>query len=50
MLESETFANTFGPKAQRKRPKVLQGSVDELATSVTESAGKFNFDFPEIII
>ncbi|KAJ3200163.1 GTPase required for pre-60S ribosomal subunit nuclear export and maturation [Entophlyctis luteolus] len=37
MLEVDPFANTFGPKAQRKRPKLKVGSVDELAT-FTESS------------
>lgn len=31
MLETETFTNTFGPKAQRKRVKLSYGSIDELA-------------------
>jgi len=34
MLECDPFANTFGPKAQRKRPKISAASVEELTSSV----------------
>ncbi|ORY52513.1 NGP1NT-domain-containing protein [Rhizoclosmatium globosum] len=34
MLEVDPFDNTFGPKAQRKKPKLKVGSMDELAAAV----------------
>ncbi|KAI9351467.1 NUC091 domain-containing protein [Obelidium mucronatum] len=34
MLEVDPFNNTFGPKAQRKKPKLKVGSMDELAAAV----------------
>ncbi|KAI8821630.1 NUC091 domain-containing protein [Fimicolochytrium jonesii] len=37
LLEVDPFANTFGPKAQRKRPKLKAGSLDDLATNVETS-------------
>lgn len=30
IVETEPFADTFGPKAQRKRPRVDVGSFEEL--------------------
>jgi nuclear GTP-binding protein len=36
-IESEPFSETFGPKAQRKRPKLSFNTVDELA-GYTESS------------
>lgn len=41
ILETDTFANTFGPKAQRKRPRLSMGSVGELASKVEDSLGMF---------
>ncbi|OQO12649.1 hypothetical protein B0A48_02112 [Cryoendolithus antarcticus] len=32
-IEGEKFADTFGPKAQRKRPKLAVSSLDDLAAS-----------------
>jgi len=37
MLETETFTNTFGPKAQRKRAKLSYGSIEELASHADNS-------------
>ncbi|KAI8918978.1 NUC091 domain-containing protein [Powellomyces hirtus] len=34
LLETDSFSNTFGPKAQRKRPKLKAGTVDDLAVNV----------------
>ncbi|KAI9599359.1 NUC091 domain-containing protein [Syncephalis fuscata] len=36
VLETESFSHTFGPKSQRKRPKVLAASMDELLTSADD--------------
>ncbi|KAJ1561004.1 GTPase required for pre-60S ribosomal subunit nuclear export and maturation [Cladochytrium tenue] len=33
LLEVDSFSNTFGPKAQRNRPKLKASSIDELASS-----------------
>jgi nuclear GTP-binding protein len=35
-LETEPFSDTFGPKAQRKRPKVAAGSLQELVSTTEE--------------
>lgn len=45
IVETEPFGNTFGPKAQRKRPRLDIGSIEELGESSTapipaESAGR----------
>ncbi|KND01322.1 uncharacterized protein SPPG_03136 [Spizellomyces punctatus DAOM BR117] len=37
LLETDSFANTFGPKAQRKKPKLKAGSLDDLAVNVSDS-------------
>lgn len=41
IVETEPFADTFGPKAQRKRPKIEAGTFEELgqisAAAVTEA-------------
>ncbi|RKP14583.1 NUC091 domain-containing protein [Piptocephalis cylindrospora] len=36
MLETESFGKTFGPKAQRKKPKVLMENLAEMASTVEE--------------
>lgn len=41
IVESESYSSTFGPKAQRKRPKILVGNLAELADSTVESDAKF---------
>jgi len=39
-VETEPFADTFGPKAQRKRPKIYAGTFEELgAAAVKEAEG-----------
>jgi len=35
IVETEPFGNTFGPKAQRKRPRLDIGSIEELGESST---------------
>ncbi|KAJ3316139.1 GTPase required for pre-60S ribosomal subunit nuclear export and maturation [Blyttiomyces sp. JEL0837] len=42
MLEVDPFANTFGPKAQRKRPKVKAGSIEDLVNVVEDSLDKYS--------
>ncbi|KAJ3150880.1 GTPase required for pre-60S ribosomal subunit nuclear export and maturation [Geranomyces variabilis] len=37
LLETDSFSNTFGPKSQRKRPKLKAGTVDDLAENVEAS-------------
>ncbi|CAG8500805.1 14951_t:CDS:10 [Funneliformis mosseae] len=36
MVDTEPFSDTFGPKAQRKRPKLKVDSLEDLAASTTE--------------
>ena len=36
IVETESYASTFGPKAQRKRPKVAVNDMDELASKTVE--------------
>ena len=42
MLETETFADTFGPKAQRKKPKMTVGSLQDLVSATEESLENYN--------
>jgi nuclear GTP-binding protein len=44
MLETETFTNTFGPKAQRKRAKLAYGSIEELASHVDNSLVSYDMN------
>ncbi|OCF30472.1 nucleolar GTP-binding protein 2 [Kwoniella heveanensis BCC8398] len=43
IVETEPFSNTFGPKAQRKRPHLDIGSIEELGESSAAKAA----DIPE---
>ncbi|KAK9359665.1 NUC091 domain-containing protein [Lipomyces starkeyi] len=36
IVETEPFSQTFGPKAQRKKPKVTAGSLDDLADKTVQ--------------
>eukprot|EP01119_Soliformovum_irregulare_P003334 TRINITY_DN1374_c0_g1_i1.p1 TRINITY_DN1374_c0_g1~~TRINITY_DN1374_c0_g1_i1.p1 ORF type:complete len:713 (+),score=275.57 TRINITY_DN1374_c0_g1_i1:307-2139(+) len=38
ILETETFESTFGPKKQRKKPKISFSDVDELAKKALEGS------------
>lgn len=40
IVETEPFANTFGPKAQRKRPRLDIGSIEELGESSAAAAAR----------
>lgn len=44
ILEVESFSNTFGPKAQRKKPKVAVSSLEELTNHVEESASSYSIE------
>ncbi|CAG8809587.1 28039_t:CDS:2, partial [Racocetra persica] len=37
MVDTEPFSDTFGPKAQRKRPKLNVGSLEDLLNSTSQS-------------
>ncbi|KAK1829477.1 NUC091 domain-containing protein [Podospora conica] len=41
-IESEPFADAFGPKMQRKRPKISFNSIDDLAADTEKSLEKFH--------
>ena len=36
MVDTEPFSDTFGPKAQRKRPKLKVSTLEDLAASTNE--------------
>ncbi|BFZ63133.1 GTPase required for pre-60S ribosomal subunit nuclear export and maturation [Saitoella coloradoensis] len=36
IVETEPFSDTFGPKAQRKKPKIIAGSTEELFKDVVD--------------
>lgn len=40
ILETDTFENTFGGKAQRKKPKLPIGSMEELMNKIEDTHGK----------
>ncbi|SMQ50694.1 unnamed protein product [Zymoseptoria tritici ST99CH_1A5] len=40
-IESEKFEDTFGPKAQRKRPRLAVASLEDLASATTTDYGTF---------
>ena len=44
LLDTETYTNTFGPKAQRKKPKVNVASIDDLAVSASSKLGTIILD------
>lgn len=41
ILETETFEHTFGPKSQRKRPRVALSSLEDLAGATDKDAKDF---------
>ncbi|GAB1310567.1 GTPase required for pre-60S ribosomal subunit nuclear export and maturation [Madurella fahalii] len=47
-VESEPFSETFGPKAQRKRPKLSFNTVDELAGHTEQSLDSYHARLEEI--
>ncbi|XP_029648349.1 nucleolar GTP-binding protein 2 [Octopus sinensis] len=42
LLDTESYAVTFGKKAQRKRPKIKVDNLEDLSKLVQESAEKYN--------
>ncbi|KAK3694540.1 NUC091 domain-containing protein [Podospora appendiculata] len=49
-IESEPFGLTFGPKAQRKRPKLSFASVDDLAAETDKSLDTYTARVEELKI
>src|SRR5690606_18895335 len=47
-IESEPFAEVFGPKAQRKRPKLSFHTVDELAGHTEQSLDSYQARMEEL--
>lgn len=41
ILETESYGNTFGPKAQRKKPNLSVSTLEELAKGVEQDQDKF---------
>ncbi|KAJ1828571.1 GTPase required for pre-60S ribosomal subunit nuclear export and maturation [Coemansia sp. RSA 2599] len=42
MLQTEAFSDTFGPKAQRKRPKLNVEGYEQLVQTITESNDNYD--------
>ncbi|KAJ1656698.1 GTPase required for pre-60S ribosomal subunit nuclear export and maturation [Dispira simplex] len=42
MLQTSTFSHTFGPKAQRKKPKLTLASLEEMASTVEDSEKNYD--------
>ncbi|KAI8867049.1 NGP1NT-domain-containing protein [Ramicandelaber brevisporus] len=42
ILETETFSSTFGPKAQRKRPRLAAGSVEDMLNQAEKSVDGYD--------
>jgi nuclear GTP-binding protein len=42
LLKLQSFETTFGPKAQRKKPKIMLHTMEDLAKTVEVSATKYN--------
>ena len=40
-IESEAFGDTFGPKAQRKRPRLAVSSLEDLANGIDQSHDQY---------
>eukprot|EP00842_Homolaphlyctis_polyrhiza_P000057 jgi/Hompol1/1051/HPOL_001161-RA len=47
LLDTETFGNTFGPKAQRKRPKMAAASLEDLASLADGKIESYDVDKDE---
>ncbi|QIW97294.1 hypothetical protein AMS68_002812 [Peltaster fructicola] len=41
-IETEKFSDTFGPKAQRKRPRLDVGTIEDMATATTNGLDAFH--------
>lgn len=44
ILDTEGFENTFGPKAQRKRPSLMVGDMKDLIEQAEASAQNYDAD------
>lgn len=44
ILDTETFETTFGPKAQRKRPSLSVGDMQDLVQQAEASADTYSAD------
>lgn len=42
MLQTEAFSDTFGPKAQRKRPKLTVEGYDDMVKTITDSNDSYD--------
>jgi len=42
ILDTEKFENTFGPKAHRKRPKIMAGDMESLLAQVNSANEKYS--------
>ncbi|KAI8908463.1 NUC091 domain-containing protein [Gorgonomyces haynaldii] len=42
LLEADPFSNTFGPKAQRKKPKLNAGSIADLVNASNDKLGNYS--------
>ncbi|KAJ1941657.1 GTPase required for pre-60S ribosomal subunit nuclear export and maturation, partial [Kickxella alabastrina] len=42
MLQTEAFSDTFGPKAQRKRPKLNADGYEQLVQKITDSSDNYD--------
>ena len=42
MLETQSFADTFGRKAQRKRPKIAVGTLVDLVSATNDSLENYS--------
>ena len=45
LLETEKFSDTFGPKAQRKKPTMKFGSIDDLIQTADSMLGELRLQF-----
>ncbi|KAJ2371122.1 GTPase required for pre-60S ribosomal subunit nuclear export and maturation [Coemansia sp. RSA 2607] len=43
MLQTEAFSDTFGPKAQRKRPKLNVEGYEHMVQSITDSTDSYDY-------
>ncbi|KAG1229385.1 hypothetical protein G6F68_019390 [Rhizopus microsporus] len=44
ILDTDSFGNTFGSKAQRKKPKLESGSMEELMSRIEDTHEGYKVD------
>ncbi|KAJ1341057.1 hypothetical protein BSLG_004527 [Batrachochytrium salamandrivorans] len=49
LLDTETFGNTFGPKSQRKKPKLTAASMADLALNANTKLDSYDVEKDEIL-